>query len=55
MICAGEPGDKAAFPDILAVVSVEERLARLKVDNQISFIMYTYIFSDQFIDLALSF
>nr|ADB85292.1 putative retrotransposon protein [Phyllostachys edulis] len=30
MICAREPGEKAAFPNILAIVSVEERLARLK-------------------------
>lgn len=42
MICAGEPGEKAAFPDILVIVSVEEGLARLKVDNQLSFIIYTY-------------
>ena len=34
MICAGEPGDKASFPDILAIVSMEEKLARLKVNNQ---------------------
>ena len=50
MICAGEPGEKASFPGILAIVSAEERLARLKVDNQ-TFFYHIYIFSDQFIDL----
>ena len=45
MICAGEPGDKASFPDILAIVSMEEKLARLKVNNQTSFHhMYICIF-----------
>ena len=40
MICAGEPDIKAAFPGILAIVSEEERLRRLKVNNQFFFIFY---------------
>ena len=43
MICAGEPGDKASFPDILAIVSMEEKLARLKVNNQ-TFFHHVYIY-----------
>ena len=34
MICAGGPSEKASFPDILAIASMEEKLARLKVNNQ---------------------
>ena len=44
MICAGGPSEKASFPDILAIASMEEKLARLEVNNQTIFHhMYTCI------------
>ena len=43
LICAGEPGEKAGFPEILAIALAEEKSVRLKVVNQtIPFIMYIY-------------
>ena len=46
LICTGEPGEKAGFPEILAIVSVEERITRLKVTNLLS-CTHIYIFSDR--------
>lgn len=49
MICAREPDVKATFPQILAIVSEEERLNRLKVNNNFLFIVF--IFFDQYMTL----
>ena len=51
MTCVGEADIKAAFSCILAIVSDEERLRRLKVNNRLFFI--SYIFSNLYITFAL--
>jgi len=40
MICAGEPGEKADFPRILAVVTAEERAERLLVRISTTFHLF---------------
>ena len=48
LICAGEPGEKAGFPKLLAIASAEERTTRLKV-KKIFYHAHIFIFSDRFL------